>query len=80
MAVAEVFRSTRDRHFETAVEKLRVGVQAMAAWIHDADGEGLGEGLIQLREAGIDPLEAVFATGVRRFDSPASTRRTARSR
>src|SRR2546430_7905511 len=68
MAVAEVFRSTRDRHFEAAVEKLRVGVQAMAAWIHESDGEGLGEGLIQNREAGIDPLEAVFATGVRRFD------------
>src|SRR5438128_2095978 len=68
MAVAEVFRSTRDRHFEAAVEKLRVGVQAMAAWIHESDGEVLGEGLIQIREAGIDPLEAVFATGVRRFD------------
>jgi hypothetical protein len=40
----------------------------MAAWIGQADGEALGEGLIQIREAGIDPLEAVFATGVRRFD------------
>src|SRR5947209_11716591 len=68
MAVAEVFRSSLDRHFEAAVEKLRVGVQAMAAWIHESDGEVLGEGLIQIREAGIDPLEAVFATGVRRFD------------
>src|SRR6266446_2336194 len=68
MAVAEVLRSTRDRHFEAAVEKLRVGVQAMAAWIHESDGEVLGEGLIQIREAGIDPLEAIFATGVRRFD------------
>src|SRR5207248_2959812 len=65
---AEVARSSRDAHFETAVKQLRMGVQAMATWIRDADGEGLGEGLIQLREAGIDPLEAVFATGVRRFD------------
>ncbi len=40
----------------------------MATWIRGADGEGLGEGLIQIREAGIDPLEAIFATGVRRFD------------
>src|SRR5438105_13232093 len=40
----------------------------MAAWIHESDGKVLGEGLIQIREAGIDPLEAVFATGVRRFD------------
>src|SRR5437588_6928735 len=68
MAVAEVLRSTRDRHFEAAVEKLRVGVQAMAAWIHESDGEVLGEGLIQIRETGIDPLEAAFAAGVRRFD------------
>src|SRR5437660_2443469 len=68
MAVAEVARSGRDVHFETAVKQLRMGVEAMATWIRDADGEGLGEGLIQLREAGIDPLEAVFASGVRRFD------------
>src|SRR3979411_2378196 len=68
MAVAEVARSSRDARFETAVKQLRGGVQAMATWIRDADGEGLGEGLIQLREAGIDPLEAVFADGVRRFD------------
>src|SRR3989454_6203708 len=68
MAVAEVARSTRDAHFEAAVEKLRVGVQAMATWIRRADGEGLGEGLIQIRETGNDPLEAIFASGVRRFD------------
>ena len=40
----------------------------MAAWIREAEGDALGEGLIQIREAGIDPLEAVFAIGVRRFD------------
>src|SRR6266705_3230692 len=68
MAVAEVTRSARDRHFEAAVEKLRVGVQAVSACVRDADGETLGDALIQIREAGIDPLEAVFATGVRRFD------------
>src|SRR5947209_16437671 len=68
MAVAEVFRSSQDRHFDAAVEKLRVAVQAMAAWVDDAEAEGLGEALIQIREVGIDPLEAVFATGVRRFD------------
>ncbi len=68
MAVAEVTRSARDRHFETAVGKLRAGVQAMTAWVGEAEAEGLGEALIQIREAGIDPLEAVFASGVRRFD------------
>src|SRR5438105_14939070 len=67
MAVAEV-SSARGRQFEAAVEKLRMGVQAVSACGRDADGEVLGEGLIQIREAGIDPLEAVFATGVRRFD------------
>jgi hypothetical protein len=68
MAVAEVSTSTRSRHFEAAVDKLRAGVQAMAACVREADGETLGEALIQIREAGIDPLEAVFADGVRRFD------------
>src|SRR5712691_9397548 len=68
MAVAEVSTSTRSRHFEAAVDKLRAGVQAMAAGVREADGETLGEALIQIREAGIDPLEAVFADGVRRFD------------
>src|SRR2546426_2413751 len=68
MAVAEVTSSSRDRRFESAVETLRMGVQAMAAWVRETEGEGLGEGLIQIRETGNDPLEAVFATGVRRFD------------
>src|SRR3989475_1663032 len=68
MAVAEVFRSSQDRHFDAAVEKLRMAVQAMAAWVGDAEAQGLGEALIQIREVGIDPLEAIFATGVRRFD------------
>jgi hypothetical protein len=68
MAVAEVSSSIRDRRFESAVEKLRVGVQAIAAWVGETEGEALGEGLIQIRETGIDPLEAAFAQGVRRFD------------
>src|SRR2546421_4695193 len=68
MAVAEVASRIRDRRFESAVEKLRIGVQAMAAWVRETEGEALGEGLIQIRETGIDPLEAVFAAGVRRFD------------
>lgn len=33
-----------------------------------AEGTVLGEALIQIREAGIDPLEATFAEGLRRFD------------
>jgi len=68
MAVVQVERTAGTHRFEVALEKLRDGVQAMAAWIHQADDGALGEGLIQLRESGIDPLEAVFASGVRRFD------------
>ena len=68
MAVVDLRTTPRGRRFEAAVASLRAGVQAMAACVHEADGDGLGEALIQIRETGIDPLEAVFASGVRRFD------------
>src|ERR1700737_2626078 len=68
MAVVDIHTSPRSRRFEAAVESLRAVVKAMSAFVREADGEALGEALIQIREAGIDPLEAVFATGVRRFD------------
>jgi hypothetical protein len=68
MAAVQVERTAGTQGFEAAVEKMRDGVQAMAAWIGAAGGEALGEGLVQIRERGIDPLEAVFASGVRRFD------------
>jgi Domain of unknown function (DUF222)/HNH endonuclease len=47
---------------------LKAAVEQMAACVRGAEGEVLGDALIQIREAGIDPLEAVFAGGVRRFD------------
>ena len=50
------------------VAKLKAAVDEWAAWIRRAEGRALAEGLIQTREAGIDPLEAAFATGVRRFE------------
>src|SRR5438445_12251364 len=53
---------------EAVVAQLGDGVHAMSDWIRQADGQDLGEGLIQIREAGIDSLEAVFADGLRRFD------------
>ncbi len=68
MPMVQVERRVRTHRFDVALEKMRVGVQAMAAWVHEANGEELGEGLIQIRESGIDPLEAAFANGVRRFD------------
>lgn len=51
-----------------AVEELQTAVQRMARCIGAADAADLGEGLIQIREVGIDPLEAVFVSGLRRFD------------
>src|SRR5713101_433048 len=68
MPMVQVERRVRTHRFDVALEKMRVGVQAMAAWVHEANGEELGEGLIQIRESGIDSLEAAFANGVRRFD------------
>src|SRR5881275_1104911 len=68
MAVAEVQRTPGTRRLEAAIQSLKTSVQAVSACVRDADGETLGDALIQIREAGIDPLEAVFATGVRRFD------------
>src|ERR1700720_4737893 len=67
MAAVQVERTAGPHRFEAALEKMRDGVQAMASWIGAADGEALGKGLVQIRESGIDPLEAVFASGVRRF-------------
>ena len=43
-------------------------MRCVAACVQEAEGPGLGELLILIREAGVDPLEAAFATGVRRFD------------
>ena len=51
-----------------AAGQLRAAKDAMHALVSEADGPVLGEALIQIREAGIDPLEAVFAAGLRRFD------------
>ena len=51
-----------------AVEGLEAAVKRLATCIRAADASDLGEGLIQIREVGIDPLEAVFASGLRRFD------------
>jgi hypothetical protein len=68
MDVAAVQRSTGARRLEAAIHSLRTSVQAVAVCVRASDGETLGDALIQIRETGIDPLEAVFASGVRRFD------------
>ena len=67
--VAAVAQRTRSKTpLEAVVAQLGDGVHAMSDWIRQADGQDLGEGLIQIREAGIDSLEAVFADGLRWFD------------
>ena len=51
-----------------AADNLQDAVARMRAALGRAQGTALGEGLIKIREAGIDALEAVFAEGLRRFD------------
>jgi uncharacterized protein DUF222 len=68
MAVATLDRRPEAGKLDPVAEKLRTAVQAVFARVREADGEALGEALIQIREAGIDPLEAAFAAGLRRFD------------
>src|SRR5256714_11136856 len=68
MAALEVQKGPEGRLVQAAVAQMRAGVEAMASVVRQADSETLGVALIQIREVGIDPLEAVFADGVRRFD------------
>jgi Domain of unknown function (DUF222)/HNH endonuclease len=51
-----------------AADNLQGAVERIRAAVGRAQGTALGEGLIKIREAGIDGLEAVFAEGLRRFD------------
>jgi hypothetical protein len=51
-----------------AQRQLKTAVEAIMASAQKADGTELAELLVMIRESGIDPLEAAFATGVRRFD------------
>src|SRR5437762_8546240 len=74
MAVVEVQRPPGARRLEAAMRSLRTSVQAVAVCVRDADGETLGDALFRSREAGIDPLEAIFATGVRRFDKSGASK------
>src|SRR2546423_6549954 len=67
MAAVQVQASPASRRID-AVRQMRAGVQAMSALIREVDIDALGVALIQIREIGIDPLEAVFAEGVRKLD------------
>src|SRR5437899_6210016 len=68
MAAVAVQGKLGSRRLPAAMDNLRAAVQEVSVSVREAEAETLGEALIQLREAGIDPLEAVFADGVRRFD------------
>src|SRR2546428_11186633 len=50
------------------IQESQAVVRQWADWFRRADDAELADGLIKIREAGIDPFEAVFATGVRRFE------------
>jgi len=58
----------RQSQANAAAEQLKAAVKRVLASAQEAEGAELGELLVLIREAGIDPLEAAFATGVRRFD------------
>lgn len=58
----------RNNRTTAAVRQLQAGVNQVMACAKQAKGTELGELLVLIREVGIDPLEAAFATGVRRFD------------
>jgi len=69
MAVADTRRTTQTERLRAAEGYLRSARSLLSDYVRDADGPELGEGLILIREAGIDPMEAVFVEGLRRFDS-----------
>jgi hypothetical protein len=68
MAASGSLIALRHSEAKAAAEQLQAAVKRVSASAQKAEGAELGELLILIREAGIDPLEAAFATGVRRFD------------
>ena len=50
------------------IKETQAVVRVWIGWFRRAGGAELADGLIKIREAGIDPFEAVFAEGVRRFE------------
>jgi hypothetical protein len=51
-----------------AVVKLQTAVHRIASCIHTAGAADLAEGLIQIHQVGMDPLQAAFTRGLRQFD------------
>src|ERR1700730_6256221 len=68
MAASGSVIELRNGRAVAAGRQLKAAVEQVMACAQEADGAELGELLIEIRESGIDPLEAAFAKGVRRFD------------
>jgi Domain of unknown function (DUF222) len=68
MAASGSVIELRSGRARAVARQLGAAVNAAMTYAQEADGAELGELLILIRDAGIDPLEAAFALGVRRFD------------
>lgn len=68
MAAVVMQKRSTSADVAAAAERCRSANAYIRTIVAHADGPVLGEALIQIREAGIDPLEATFADGLRRFD------------
>ncbi|HEV3097390.1 MAG TPA: DUF222 domain-containing protein [Candidatus Dormibacteraeota bacterium] len=68
MALAGLEGGKKNARLTAITHHLNTAINLTRDYVAEADGSELGEVLILLREAGIDPLESVFATGLRRFD------------
>src|SRR5437764_1218832 len=68
MAASGSVMELRNSRVRAAALQLQAAVKVVLACAQQAEGADLGELLIQIREIGIGPLEAAFATGVRRFN------------
>ena len=68
MAVSGSEIELRSGRARAVARQLAAAVNGVMTYAREADGAELGELLILIRDVGIDPLEAAFATGVRRFD------------
>jgi hypothetical protein len=68
MAASGSVIALRQNEAKAAADQLKAAVKRVSATAQQAEGAELGELLVLIREAGIDPLEAAFATGVRRFN------------
>jgi hypothetical protein len=68
MAAVGAEVGTQNARLTAIKHHLNAAMSLTRDYVEAADGSDLGEVLILIREAGIDPLESVFATGLRRFD------------